>query len=82
MTLLDAQQYDPTKARRRKMAITAAIVALLIAAGIIAARRGDRPSGPGIEIALIADRRHACAQIDLLPQKATVMVDLPLFVED
>ena len=35
MTLLDAQQYDPTKARRRKIAITAAIVALLIAAFVV-----------------------------------------------
>ena len=35
MTLLDAQPYDPTKARRRKMAITAAIVALLIAAFVV-----------------------------------------------
>jgi len=30
MTLLDAQEYDPEKARRRKMTITAAIVALII----------------------------------------------------
>jgi len=35
MTLLDAQQYDPTKARRRKIAITAAIIALLIAAFVV-----------------------------------------------
>lgn len=35
MTLLDAQQYDPTKARRRKIAISAALVALLIAAFVV-----------------------------------------------
>ena len=32
MTLLDAQQYDPHKARRKRMTISAAIVALLVVA--------------------------------------------------
>jgi hypothetical protein len=35
MTLLDAQQYDPLKARRRKMAISAAIVAALAFAFLV-----------------------------------------------
>ncbi|HTS09901.1 MAG TPA: hypothetical protein VMP68_30320, partial [Candidatus Eisenbacteria bacterium] len=35
MTLLDAQQYDPQKARRKKMTISAAIVALLVIAFLV-----------------------------------------------
>jgi hypothetical protein len=35
MTLLDAQQYDPEKARRRKMTATAAIIALLVVAFLV-----------------------------------------------
>jgi hypothetical protein len=34
MTLLDAQPYDPAKARRRKIAITAAIVGVIVLAAM------------------------------------------------
>ena len=35
MTLLDAQEYDPEKARKRRMRIISAIVILLIVLGVV-----------------------------------------------